>query len=231
MSSRHALAALALLSGIGLAAPAPPQEREPPPVLRLRTVRFAEGREVEASELWSRFGSHFTAHYSPTVHGWTAGRVQVSLSRLGTFAEADRAMGELERDEGWRALLEQADGRLLEDRTVLLFPLGGRPFEPAGEVSFLRTTRSPASKAPLARAFAKRVTDHLDAAYEGLQACAMSPAVDDPTVIHWIFQYADHAAFETIQRSLLEDEDYLGLYRRAEGLFLDEETSEVRLTE
>ncbi len=77
--------------------------------------------------------------------------------------------------------------------------------------------------------YPKRVADHLESHYEGLDASAYSAAVDDPAAIYWIFEYTDHAAFESIQLRLLEDEDYLELYQRAEGLFLDEETVETRI--
>jgi hypothetical protein len=221
--------ALAVLGALAVAAAAPPQATQGPPVLRYRVVHVVEGRRDEASQLWGRFGSHFLSHYGDVTWSTERGLAFRAFSPLGDFARADRALNELEADEGWQALREQAKGVFVDDRTVLLFFLGGRPFEPGEGPRILRTTRSPHSKLPLARAFAVRVADHLNSRYEGIGVSVYTAAVHDPQAIHWLFDYADHAAFESIQTSLVEDGAYLELYQGAAGLFLDEETFEARI--
>jgi len=231
MRTIHVTGALALsvVSSLAIAASAPPQSTEQPPVLRYRVVQIAEGRRDEALRLWARFGSHFLSHYADDSYSAEGERMFRVFSPLDSFEQADGALRALELDEGWEALVQQTKGVFVEDKTVLLFFLGGRPFNPGEELRILRVTRSPQSKVPLARAFAKRVADHLDSQYEDLGVSTYSAAVHDPSAIYWIFEYADHTAFESIQQSLLEDEVYLDLYRRVEGLFLPEETFEARI--
>jgi hypothetical protein len=231
MKTTHLALALALVAvgSLAIAASAPPEPAGQAAVLRYREVRIAEGRRDEALQLWARFGSHFLSHYaenSYSTEGETTFRV---FSPLEDFERADGALRALELDEGWEALEQQAEGVFVDDHTRLLFFIGGRPFDPGDGLRILRVTRSPQSSVPLARAFAKRVADHLDSQYERLRVSAYAASVDDPAAIYWIFEYADHVAFESVQRSLLEDSGYLDLYRQAHDLFLPQETFEARI--
>jgi hypothetical protein len=207
------------------------QEPEPRPVLFYREIPVVEGHWEDALELWSRHGAHFGANYHDDQFGASTEGVLRAFVVYPSYQESLETAAELAVDEGWQALQELGRDTLLEERSLHLFPLGGADFDGFFEDSLavLRVTRSPFSKVPEARNFARRVADHLEATYPGMDASTYSADLDDPTAIYWIFDHRDLAAWEHVRTLLVDDEIYLDLYREAEGLFLDDETTEVRI--
>jgi len=211
--------------------PGPRQESEQTPVLFYREIPVVEGHWDEALDLWGRRGAHVRSNYHLNPHDASSEGTLRVLVIYPSFEAALETVAEMARDEGWQALQELGRDIFREERSSYLFPLGGAAFDGfyPDSLAVLRVTRSPHSKIPQARNLARRVVEHLEATYPGLDASAYSPDLDDPEAIYWIFDYSDLATWERTRASLVDDRIYLDLYREAEGLFQDELTREVVL--
>jgi hypothetical protein len=137
----------------------------------------------------------------------------------------------LQADEGLQALVDQVTAVCGEAPTVTdVYPLGGPNFDPRiNSYRFFQTTRSPHSRVPLARSFARRVAEYLEARYEAMDVRTYSADAQDSTLIYWFYDYYSEASWDRIRLELLDDEDYLQLYREADGLFYDEDMTEAEL--
>jgi hypothetical protein len=189
----------------------------------------------DVSNLLERYLNYAGAHYPDSPARVFSSRSR-SSSFLYWFREHDdlASRQQLERtlaaDEGWQALEEEWGEHFAveeEESNVYLFPIGGAGRDDGSKFyRWLRVTRSPAMQVPLARAFAKKVVEHLEANYPGLEARAYSAEKSDPAAIYWMIDYESSSTWESIRARLLEDRTYVEMFREAEDLFLEEATSD-----
>jgi hypothetical protein len=195
-----------------------------------------DGREgSDVSNILARYLAYTEVHYPDSPVRVFSSRSR-SSSFLYWFREHDdlASRQQLERtlgaDEGWQALEREWGehfGVEEEESIVYLFPIGGAARDDGSKFyRWLRVTRSPAMQVPLARAFAKKVVEHLEANYPGLEAPAYSADKSDPAAIYWMIDYESSSTWESIRARLLEDRTYVEMFREAEDLFFEEATSD-----
>jgi hypothetical protein len=171
--------------------------------------------ETNLRVLTDAFGANQTIHWYTEYESLSA-REQVEQ--------------ELDADREWQALIEEAGSVFDLDSDVFLqlFPLGGAGgTDWSKPVRQLWITHSPPDRAHLARRHARRVVEYLEANYEAVDARAYSPDLEAPGTIHWMVDYESADTWEVVRGELLGDESYTDLLREAEGLYLEEWSSEL----
>jgi hypothetical protein len=195
-----------------------------------------EGKSwAEANGLIQRLQAYHAAHYAD-VH-----RLQVLRDNFDDdwywFAEYEgltRCLvnwAERRKDEGWGALAQEVEEIFGPFEPTLIFPLNGVGIGDGQAIRMLKITRSPDSKVPLARRFARQVATTLSAKYDKLQVRTFSADFQDPGRIYWCFDYVGgNAGWESVRVELLADDGYIDLFVGASELFHDEETTNYVLT-
>jgi len=223
--------ALAALS----AAPTP-QEGAPPPVVYYWFNPVLEGAEDTAWPLVIQMENHMGMNHLDdyAARVFTEGFEEeqnvhwfVPFESLGEWHRASQVIN---KDEGWQALLDRQAGvfDLERSRELLLVHLGGLPPKKTPKPwRWLQTTHSLPSKRPQAERFARDVANYLEATYEGIDAHVYTADFDDPSAIFWMIDFDIPVKWTTFRAKLQGDDAYLELFERAEGLFLEDRTTEV----
>jgi hypothetical protein len=210
------------------------------PMLFFWHGQVAEGQSRgEVHDLLARTKEYARAHYpdSPVriqLHSLGSGDEVWWFREHDSLAQRQQVEREMPRDELWRALENEWGVRFDDESATIayLFPIGGAPrSDETKPVRWLRVTRSPALKLAPARQLAKRVVEHLEENYPGLDARAYAPDLHDPAQIYWMFDYESIDSWESIRRQVLEDAEYARLFEEADELFLEEALLDVFLSD
>jgi len=186
--------------------------------------------ESEASDLLQRMlryhQAHYTGSYSLSILERAFGDGWVMFSEFTGINQYFAVQNEQAADDGWLALAEEFGKFFGPVEPTLLFTLNGVGCGDGNVIRVLKVTRSPNSKIPLARRFARELAESLSRRHDYLQVRTFSSDIHEPGRIYWCFDYSGgNAGWETERLSLLSDDDYVEMHRDIEGLFFDDETT------
>ena len=231
------LAALAALSAAPSPAPCP-QEPEYPPVLFYWINPTLEEAQDTAWPLVRQMENHMRVNHFEDyparvfTEAWGAERTVHWFVPFADLADRFRVEPIVHGDEGWKALLARQEGAfdLEQARSYYLVHLGGlAPKKSPRQRRWLRITYSAPTKMPLAERFVRDVMNHLEASYDGIDAHAYTADFQDPSAIFWMIDYDTPESWTAFRAKLQADDAYVEMFERAEGLFLEDRTSEVMI--
>jgi hypothetical protein len=231
------LPALALAPATGSPGPAPtPQGGTPPPVLFYWSCPVVEAVESEAWSLVIQMENHMAMNhlddYAARVftEGFGETRTVHWFAPFESLAERIRVEEVVSADEGWQALLDRREGLFDLERLQLrhLVHLGGlAPKKTPKPWRWMQTTHSLPSKRVRAERFARDVADYLEATYDEIDAHVYTADFQEPSAIYWMIDFDSPVEWTAFRARLQGDDAYLDLFDRAEGLFLEDRTTEM----
>ena len=230
-------AALTLAALAALPAPEPtPQAAELQPVLYYWEGSPLEGVEGDAWALVTQMENHFRANYfeSSPVRVFTEAfepeRTAHWFVPHESVAQIATVRPLLEEDEGWGALVQRQAQLFDVGTSTLLFHLGGLPPKKAPKAfRWLQVTHSPLTKMPLAERHARRVVEHLEAGYSEIDAHAYTSDLADRTAIYWMVDFDSVVEWSAFRLELQRDDEYIELFEAADGLFIEERTTDTMI--
>ena len=190
------------------------------------TLRVHEGKQTEAVSLVARMANYFEANHGEQVvltvlrdPGPMFDRILWTLDSPGLEHHLG-IMAQLDSEEGWAALIEEADGVVDVQPPYFLLPAsdlapGGRP----GSVRWFRTLRASYGNYAAALRHARAVADYVNAHSEGTFVEVYTGAHNAFGSIHLFADWAHGDQWRETRIRLWQDEAFLDLMEGAAGLY------------